>query len=1146
MLKDCSVNQKGSVHILLLASAIGIVGFLALLYYSPFSDDLLSTLYPKSSSRAAGGINEALDFCINGSNTSYPLDATLVSPGGNIQNALNTSKKVRLLPGNYNSSTKLILSSGMHLYGVRGENTTLVPKIEIQPGSTDVIVSNIFSYDGLDFPASNLVTKNNCFVGVITPINIKQATLEDNIFLDITGQYNFDNRTGGYMKNNRFIRTRTIAPGDSVNWYGDPARVSDNNVMMFYNIIYKKGMHIDNQNNMSIVGLDAEGWNREGASDPALLEMGGMNHMRVFGWSGGLNTAGIPSLFDVGATLFQYINGYVDGGQTPDTIMRAANQSTGIMNVTNNASIQNQGTGNLFKAFTDGGTAISGTSNAAALRQLFIDPISSRTGEPWERPTFSTIPDPAPDWQTYRNTATDSTAYIQNLVNSATSVAFLPAGKYVISSPIIIPLNKGLIGAGSDKTVIIAKTSSINILQGQGSAAPTKVYIANMTLQGGNNGLIFSADNGMQDAQFNAAYFSNLTFRNNQTGFFIDRIWGLDNHLLDHLNFYQNGTALKQRARAGAEDGPGGTWSMGYQDKNVYYHNQYVGNTTVFDLQGERASVNNMWLNSLFLDNTNMGSMKNYVNTTFANSDFINNGNGANALFSNNSYDPRINCVSCNFQADSRGTVMLPSEITCEGCVFDRGTSTTATVIRASGTNKNFFYNTRSTMPMGGLTSGVLINSSFPESQYNQQGVSVINGTATTFLSGVPNPKPQLLFGSNLAGIQSSPTPVPSPTPTPTPLPTYGSGLKASYFADRELSALSKELIISSVNADFGTGSPDAALSPDDFSIRYEGNITPATTGSYTFHLASDDGARLYINNQLVIDNWGPTPTGIEEPASTPITLTAGQKTPIKVEYQEMGGPGSVVLSWTGPSIAKQIIPASVLSFGNAPIVGNGDGLIGSYFGVNDLTGSPLFTKVDAKVDSDFGAGSPDNRMPVDSFSIRWDGFVQAPATSDYTFSLASDDGARLYVNNQLVIDNWGPTPTGLEDISSTPITLQAGTKTPIRVEYQELGGPGKIQLNWSSTSLTKQVIPQNQLYTSLTSSASPSLAPAASQTASATPAASIKPGDTDGNGNIDIFDYNTLLTNFGRTGTGLLGDFDNSGKVDIFDYNLLLTNFAK
>lgn len=69
---------------------------------------------------------------------------------------------------------------------------------------------------------------------------------------------------------------------------------------------------------------------------------------------------------------------------------------------------------------------------------------------------------------------------------------------------------------------------------------------------------------------------------------------------------------------------------------------------------------------------------------------------------------------------------------------------------------------------------------------------------------------------------------------------------------------------------------------------------------------------------------------------------------------------------------------------------------------------------------------------------------------------------------------------------------------------------------------------------------------PPISSPVSPAPSITTKPGDIDGNDRVDIFDYNILLTNFNKTGSGIQGDLNNSGKVDIFDYNVLLTNFGK
>ena len=62
----------------------------------------------------------------------------------------------------------------------------------------------------------------------------------------------------------------------------------------------------------------------------------------------------------------------------------------------------------------------------------------------------------------------------------------------------------------------------------------------------------------------------------------------------------------------------------------------------------------------------------------------------------------------------------------------------------------------------------------------------------------------------------------------------------------------------------------------------------------------------------------------------------------------------------------------------------------------------------------------------------------------------------------------------------------------------------------------------------------------------SPSPSGSGKPGDVDGNGAVDIFDYNALLTDFNKTGSGIPSDLDKNGKVDIFDLNLILSNFGK
>jgi hypothetical protein len=117
---------------------------------------------------------------------------------------------------------------------------------------------------------------------------------------------------------------------------------------------------------------------------------------------------------------------------------------------------------------------------------------------------------------------------------------------------------------------------------------------------------------------------------------------------------------------------------------------------------------------------------------------------------------------------------------------------------------------------------------------------------------------------------------------------------------------------------------------------------------------------------------------------------------------------------------------------------------------------------VDAQIDNPRALG-----IPNQNWSARWTGQVQAPHTGTFTFTTASDDGIRLWVNDQLLIDQW--TAHGAKEDSGT-IELEAGRKYPIWLEYFQGAGDSVCRLYWSSDYWSsgdpvKTLIPQSQLY---------------------------------------------------------------------------------
>jgi hypothetical protein len=139
-----------------------------------------------------------------------------------------------------------------------------------------------------------------------------------------------------------------------------------------------------------------------------------------------------------------------------------------------------------------------------------------------------------------------------------------------------------------------------------------------------------------------------------------------------------------------------------------------------------------------------------------------------------------------------------------------------------------------------------------------------------------------------------------------------------------------------------------------------------------------------------------------------------------------------------------------------------GDGLSAKYFDNIDLTNLKL-TRTDANVNFNWQSGAPASGMGVDTFSVQWTGQVQANYSQSYKFYTSSDDGVRLWVNGNLVINKWQN--QAQTEYASAGISLVAGQRHDIKLEYFENTGLAAAKLSWSSASQVKQVIPQASLF---------------------------------------------------------------------------------
>jgi len=228
----------------------------------------------------------------------------------------------------------------------------------------------------------------------------------------------------------------------------------------------------------------------------------------------------------------------------------------------------------------------------------------------------------------------------------------------------------------------------------------------------------------------------------------------------------------------------------------------------------------------------------------------------------------------------------------------------------------------------------------------------------------------------------------------------------------------------SDLDNDWGSGSPDSTVHADQFSARWTRYID-VTPGTYRFTATSDDGIRIWVDGDLLMDQWHDHP---------PTTYTAERSLEaghhlVKVEYYENGGVAVAKLSWAQVAAIQH--------------------WRGEYYNNRTLSGSPSVVRDDVEIGFSWGSGSPGpGQIDADVFSVRWVRNLDL-AAGNYRFTMTVDDGARLYVNGHLLIDAWKDQPartyTGDIYLAGGPVTVQ--------MEYYENFGDATARLTWGGVS---------------------------------------------------------------------------------------------
>lgn len=269
--------------------------------------------------------------------------------------------------------------------------------------------------------------------------------------------------------------------------------------------------------------------------------------------------------------------------------------------------------------------------------------------------------------------------------------------------------------------------------------------------------------------------------------------------------------------------------------------------------------------------------------------------------------------------------------------------------------------------------------------------------------------------------VPPSLTPTPSAPPSVTPPPVI-TDWRGEYFDNPTLTGA--PVVVRNdfdVKFNWERGAPDPRVPVDYFSARWT-RALGFESKIYRFSIQCDDGARVWVDDNLIIDEW--------HAASPPVytrdvSLSAGLH-PVRIEFYE-----GVLDAY----ISLKIEPIDTFN-----------GWKGEYFNNPFVGGAPQFIRDDAAVAFEWGANPPAAGLPAQRWSARWTRSADL-AGGAYRFTLRADDGARLSIDGNVIINEWH---AAAGQVYTRDVNLSPGTHNLIVEYYQDLGS-ANIWLTYQS-----------------------------------------------------------------------------------------------
>jgi hypothetical protein len=251
------------------------------------------------------------------------------------------------------------------------------------------------------------------------------------------------------------------------------------------------------------------------------------------------------------------------------------------------------------------------------------------------------------------------------------------------------------------------------------------------------------------------------------------------------------------------------------------------------------------------------------------------------------------------------------------------------------------------------------------------------------------------------------------------------------------------------IDYDWGSGSPAGGVPSDHWSGQWTSYVS-FEPGTYRIYTESDDGVSVFLGDKNVIWDWK-----TQQPTINEVTVSLhGGSYPMAVSFFEDVGRSLLRVGWQRigdpkPNTADVTVIQPPAPPPTAPPPPSQGAWTANYFNNMDLAGSAVLARSESAINHEWGYGSPAvGTVPNDHFSARWTRAVYFAAGS-YKFTAQNDDGIRVSIGGNRIIDNWAVQSVRTHSVD---VDLAAGTYEVV-VEYFENTELATAKFWWETTS---------------------------------------------------------------------------------------------